>query len=757
MQKLIFIIATLIGLNAFGKPLQFRWVGSQDSESRPEEILKKINLQSGNKFSIVDFKLFEERDLATSHFQYYVQVLKGTPVRGRSLRIWSDLKNKNLIQMEAQLESQENLSNLWLTFTSEGFSPRNLQAALDGQETMQIVRSELAKHADDRAIFDVKWQDEWAFETLTRKVKVKGKRGYHFIRIDLTNQDVMESRYEEFPQVDVPAMVYPIWEESETAFAPTRIPVLLKNLNSFVPAASEDPYAPLRAKRYFEDKLDPILGMDPVYQEKGIWSNVDLKMKALGILNKLPQRANDYASGMVLAGKFVTINLHPAVATKFPGIKFKPLPSAQYKPDWRVATVDGKEVGELVPGNTLLGKLVFDPKEVVERVAQRHPEHDPVTYINDGFDEVQVYWAVDTLMTALHAMGFTDPEISTRPFTAVLYDPDISMRDNAFYTDDTINFTTYSSKAQNFARDNTTIWHELGHGVMDRMMGDYIDLADTGGLSEGMADYIAQLIIQHVTEGKPYDGLEKMRIINQTGFNLTNEVHDDGEAYGGTMNDFLVKALAKYGQVNGLAKVVDLTLEAMRLSRNHPGLTAADWFNHMLFADELPSRVRSAGELKPLLIEALNGRNFAFGDQSTAKYLLLNDKEEVTDKTDGSRGKPILREIKNDAHVEYPMHVKLTSTETYKFKYPVTVRVQFEGGPIQGAIHWEGQENKAVEYKLNSEAEAVDFNLKASGTCDAVNRDDGSCVDYAYVQIFNEGDKKPVAKKRFYLRIKALP
>src|SRR3954468_9296015 len=105
-------------------------------------------------------------------------------------------------------------------------------------------------------------------------------------------------------------------------------------------------------------------------------------------------------------------------------------------------------------------------------------------------------------MESLHNMGFSDPELSTRPFNAFLYDPDISMRDNAYYTDDTINFTTYSPTAVNAARNNNTIWHELGHGVMDRLMGDFITLADTGGLSEGMADFVAQLVLHGITKGK---------------------------------------------------------------------------------------------------------------------------------------------------------------------------------------------------------------------------------------------------------------
>lgn len=172
-------------------------------------------------------------------------------------------------------------------------------------------------------------------------------------------------------------------------------------------------------------------------------------------------------------------------------------------------------------------------------------------------------------MESLHAVGFLDPELSTRPFNAFLYDPDIGSRDNAYYTDDTINFTTYSPSAQNYARDNSTIWHELGHGIMDRLMGDSIHLADTGGLSEGMADFVAELAIQTVTKGQPFEGSENFRIVNTTGFSFTNEVHDDGEAYGGSMRDLLMASRAQHG-LEGFQKVGDLTMETMRLCRNNP-------------------------------------------------------------------------------------------------------------------------------------------------------------------------------------------
>ena len=60
-------------------------------------------------------------------------------------------------------------------------------------------------------------------------------------------------------------------------------------------------------------------------------------------------------------------------------------------------------------------------------------------------------------------------------------------------------------------------------------------------------------------------------------------------------------------------------------------------------------------------------------------------------------------------------------------------------------------------YTLKSENDVAKIPLATTGQCDEFNRDDGSCVDYASVQILNNGQditSRPVAKKRFYLRMK---
>jgi hypothetical protein len=84
------------------------------------------------------------------------------------------------------------------------------------------------------------------------------------------------------------------------------------------------------------------------------------------------------------------------------------------------------------------------------------------------------------------------------------------------------------------------------------------------------------------------------------------------------------------------------------------------------------------------------------------------------------------------------------------------VKVFFDQGPLQGAVHWQEKESGPLTANLSSEDDIAKFSLNVKGTCDRINREDGSCVDYAYIQIFNAGEtEKPEAKKRFYVRVKS--
>jgi len=747
-----FIVLSILVTTTVRADDLIRWTGSDDVNASVAHVISVINQKTGRVFSESDFYLTESRELAFTKYELYEQLSGGVPVDGKAIRIWTDLKTNSTVQVEAALDlslihspGQEKLA-FFRPFT------------LSEKRTMKLANAAVKKSNQDTSFRGIDWKDRILNGELVRLVTIKGKHGKHQIKISHQTRKVITYTYEEFPQMDLNALVYPIYEEVEgSGTILSRVPAKLTHVFSSVPQVNGDIYAGMKVQKYYDTSFSPILGGTPDGRAQGYWSMTYLKEQAAKIRASLTQIQNDYSAGLLLQGDYATINIHPDAFSKFTGINFTAKPSAAFFPNWVVTKVDGADVNEMIPESAFYGKPLLSADELLTRPARRLPNNDPVSYMNDGFDEIQVYYAINTLMEELHLRGLTDPDLSTRPFNAFLFNPDVEYRDNAFYTDDTINFTTYSAKQANMARDNSTIWHELGHGIMDRLMGDNIKLADTGGLSEGMADFMAQIIVQSVTNQVPFPGSDQFRIINQTGFFLTNEVHDDGEAYGGAMNDFMMAAMKKDGQA-GLHKVADVILEAMRLCRDHPGLTAQDWFNHILFADSLGrDGVRAPGELAPLMLAAINGRNFHLNGSPVASLTLINDGtgKEVVAGAEGSRGHAIPVTIAKDATAHFDLSVNLKSSKEYVFNYPLTVKVEFAKGALQGAVHWVGKENGPKLFTLNSEADTLHIPLDVTGTCDFINRQDGTCSDYAYVQILNLGETDhPRAKKRFYVQVK---
>jgi hypothetical protein len=735
-------------------PKSVRWTGSEDKNSNLIHVLDVIRTKTGVEISPSDLMLIESRELATSHYLMLAQTVGGVPIRGLSLRLWTSLSKSDVIQVEATVDSATSVQT-WASHRAD--------KEMSSTRTMEIVRTYL-KSTEDPSLRKIQWSDVWQDGRVLRAVKVTAKHGKHFIDIDLTSKKVTSSRYEEFPQADVeaqetfsiPVQIYPIYEEVERSEQPqllARMASQLRYLNRNIHLIKDaDPLAALKTQSYKDDHFDPLLGLTVEGRKKGFWAMSFIKDQATKLFSQLPTVDNSFQNGgVLLEGTYATVSLYPE-AGKLPKLNFKPALSAHFLPQFvPVAGNPGQE--EMVPTTTLYGRPITSLEDAWNRPARRLANHDPVSYLNDGFDEMQVYWAVTQLFESLRSMGFTDPDLSSRPFNAFLYNPDITYRDNAFYTDDTINFTTYSGNGPNMARDNTTIWHELGHGVMDRLMGDHIHLADTGGLSEGMADFVAQLVLNDITGGLEFPGKSHMRIFNHTGYYLTNEVHDDGEAYGGSMNDLLMAAMATYGK-SGLVKVTDLTMETMRLTRNHPALTAVEWFQHMLFADELGHEgLRAPGELNSLIVKALNGRNFNLDGTANAVFSVKNGAVELTSSGPGSRNNPI-RVTAEGKNAQFALEVAVKNSANYQFKFPVTVKVNYTGGALEGAVHWLNKETGSLSYTLNTEADLAKFTLGTDGKCDEINRPDGSCVDYAYIQIWNQGETvKPQAKKRFYLRV----
>ena len=725
--------------------------------AKVEAMLEKANAETQVNFQLSDFYLIEDRELATSRFQMYVQHSQQIPVSQTAIRIWSDKNTNELLLAEMHLSEgtkrQEKI--LAAKYTKGKFSPAAIKSKQLSKAIGQLITAIVAEHDTDNQVISMKTKDQWVNGDLRREVEVRGRRGLHHISISLLKNEVVEKSYMEFPQsenfITLRANVFPIYEEVEGTGE--RLPYEVKELkfiSSQIADGGENPLSVFDAVKFSEDRYHPVLAETEVGQFYGFWSEAAIRRKVEGEVAKFPMKSNELANGLLLQGKYATVNLHPA-AKDFKEVNFPLKNSVNHLVSW--GQVDG--AWEAKPTSGLYGKLITSEDELLTRLPERLPDHDPVAYINSGFDEVQVYYGVTVLMEALAEMGFEDKELSTKPFHAFLYDPDISMKDNAYYTDNTINFTTYSSGQPNMARDNPTVWHELGHGVMDRLMGAHLVFADTksgyGGLSEGVADFVAKIVVEHQTSGAAFPGKNDFRIINNTGFYLTNEYHDEGEAYGGVMNDMLDDVIKKEGR-EGLYDFTDLTLEAMRLTRNHPALTARLWIEHMLYADELGSEVRSVGQYKEIILKALERRNFGFGDFKEAKMNVTFENGELTNISPASRDKPLV-ECGLNGVVAHDLKIKLTKGDSNFIKFPATVKVEFKKGALQGAIKWEGEEANPTTYTINSEEEVLDVPLRASMECETVNQPDGSCKDYAYLQVFNQGETKPVAKKRFYLKL----
>lgn len=753
MKKHFILGMVLLSFSNFSlaESKNFRWTYKEDLNSDTKHVLEILSNKAGITLTEKNFIKIEERELANTHFTFLSQTVDGLPIRGQGVRIWKKNSDKNLVQVEASIELAANSKSK--KFKALNFDLKTLKNHDHHGKLFSKVKEVIKSHEDNK-ITKLKFTDEWLNGELVRSFNVKTQLGNHLISISHINGKIVSKSYKEFPQADqyisLKTKVFPIYEEVESTHQILEtVESELKYVHKKVHVSKYDPFEEMRERRYTEDFYNPLLALTVQGREQGYWSTSVLRNEATKIKYHEKIKKNTFRKngGLILDGKYTSINIHPEAYRKFQGIKFDARFSANFMPDW-VQGDDGK--WELNPQGGLIGKPIKSDSDLA-KIPFRDENHDPVKYLNDGFDEIQVYYAVTTFMESLNNMGFVDPDISTRQFHAFLYNPVIEYKDNAYYTEDTINFTTYSKDQPNMARDNSTIWHELGHGIMDRVMGEHLNLADTGGLSEGMADFVAQLVVQDQMKGQDFPGASEFRIINNTGFYLTNEVHDDGEAYGGTMRDIMVNAIKKFGPA-GLTKITDLTFEAMRYCRNNPALTAQDWFSHMLFADEIGSKYRQPGEMKELIISSLQSRNFSM-DGKAANMLISYNENVLTNESLGSRENPIKLKLRADEKVTYKMNVNLKEVDFYKFQYPVTVKVEFKKGALQGAINWEGETQNPLSYTINSAEEKLQFDLAANGKCDSINTGDGACKDYAYIQVFNNGSSKPSAKKRFYLRI----
>jgi hypothetical protein len=250
----------------------------------------------------------------------------------------------------------------------------------------------------------MKSKDEWINQDLVRTVEVRGRRGIHIISISLLKNKVIEKRYQEFPQVEnfysLKANVFPIYEQAEGESTRLSHEVReIKYINASIPDGKDAPLGPYAGSRLPENLYNPILAETAFGEANGIWSEASVRKKVEAYVRGLPLRANG-PEGLLLQGKFATINLHPSVKEVFSNINFPLKPSVNHILAWT-----STETGYVAkPISGFLGKRVESQEELLGRIPVRLADHDPLSYINAGFDEVQVYYGVTVLMEALSCL-----------------------------------------------------------------------------------------------------------------------------------------------------------------------------------------------------------------------------------------------------------------------------------------------------------------------------------------------------------------
>ncbi|MBY0515613.1 MAG: hypothetical protein K2P81_01805 [Bacteriovoracaceae bacterium] len=715
------------------------------------QVINLINSKMGTSLKATDFAMAERTQLATMQFEMLVQMKGGQPIEGTRVRIWRS-KLGQIIAAEAHIEKPSMKNGFGMIDSS--VEPLLEKSYLNDKELLATqekqVREAIANHHDHQ-ISILNHKDQWISNEFVRVFEADGQRGVHTLIWSHSDQKIVLQKYKEFLQAELPpvkAMGYKIYEQNWYNPTETMEPeeIELKYLNDQVVAMDTDPYEVLSGLPLLRSRYDEQQGSTEEGIKKGYWSMALLQALMQQGQKNAVKVENGFAGpqGLVLDGRYVGVNIHPG-AKKFDNEKALA---------WRYSDNLQQDMVSLFGDVALLfqtsyrGKTYSTAEELMVRPV-RDPENSVLAYLKDGSDQVQVYWSVTEMMEQMHQLGFTDPEISTRKFQAFLYNPDPFYRNNAFYNRDTINFTTYTPDASNFARDNTTVWHELGHGVIDRLLGQ-ITLTKGEGFHEGFADFLAELVVQSSSFQRDFPGRTGQRIYNVSAFNFANEAHDDGEAYGGFMKDVLDRAIALWGK-DGLMKTAELTLEAMRFTRGHPALDEQEWVEKLLFADSRSSLRRAAFQFKPLIEASLANRNFTADGKGLAEMSVKIDDTQLTRGGVGGRSTPMSRPLGVESR--FKMLVSLKDGANFKFKYPLKILVA-PGGGANGPVDWVDEDLGSQAITIKSPQEVAEFNLGTTGKCDFQNVGE-SCRESIFIDVYSPGETKPRARQRVYMQLNA--
>ncbi|MBF0408160.1 MAG: M36 family metallopeptidase [Candidatus Riflebacteria bacterium] len=156
---------------------------------------------------------------------------------------------------------------------------------------------------------------------------------------------------------------------------------------------------------------------------------------------------------------------------------------------------------------------------------------------NIHFDEVNVYYHTNVVHEFFSKFGFNKLDFSL--WGTVHF----RVRDNAFFsTKEKKMYFGDGETFNDFALDETVIYHEYAHGVLNEIVSLY-NMKESGAINEGQADYFAGSMINSSKSGRwivAKMGLDCHRNLENSRHypeDIKDEVHEDGLIWGGFLWD----------------------------------------------------------------------------------------------------------------------------------------------------------------------------------------------------------------------------
>ncbi|OVE82278.1 hypothetical protein BVY03_01255 [bacterium K02(2017)] len=208
---------------------------------------------------------------------------------------------------------------------------------------------------------------------------------------------------------------------------------------------------------------------------------------------KIAQKHNNVTDQLNYAKEMADANKHNLEKLRYsqqmPLVPLRLKIPAPFKPISRVTTPDLDRIADFdIYHARNRQRANWNPKDIVRSKDDTTPSTDPA--VEGAYNSM-----VNSLWYFLEGLGFNSIDAKGMAIKAAVH---IGKNyNNAFYTNGTINLGDGDGKIfHKFAEDLTVIAHELGHGVVEMILGGLTYWSQSGALNESMADILGASALQ---------------------------------------------------------------------------------------------------------------------------------------------------------------------------------------------------------------------------------------------------------------------